>query len=505
MTMNFNTQELFIIAPEIGAVGLALIVLLTELFITRRHDVLQWLTVAGLAVIVGLVFQSIGGTTVGFSGMVVIDNMTRLMKLLSAGTALFAVLMSQDYWRDKTVRLGEYFSVLLLTTAGMMFLMSANDLITFFLGLETMSIGLYILAGSQPSNPKSSESALKYMLLGAFASGFLLYGMALIYGFSGGNTNFAEIANHIMGSPKGSFTLYAGIGLMMVGLLFKVAAVPFHFWSPDVYTGAPTPITAFMSTGPKAAAFAIFFRLVTVAFPDLSAVWQPVIWGIAILTMTVGNIIAIAQTNIKRMLAYSSISHAGYLLIAILSAGNGAVREVAANGMFFYLTAYYLMNVGAFAIAIIIRRAEGSKEYDIESYYGLASRNPYLAGAMALFMISLAGIPPTAGFIGKLMVFSAGIKAGYTGLVVIAVLNSAVSVFYYLRIVVYMYMKPAVVTSKAKYSPAILAVIVIAALGILAFGIRPGALIKQTLPGSPQVSVISNNQITTAPPLAMGR
>jgi len=512
--MVFNPSDLTAVAPEITLLAVALVVLFAELLVTRRALVLQAIAVLGLLVVMAVALLTTSEPTGAFNGMVARDGIATFLKVLVAGVALLAALMSREYWREaypslappsesnpplpppaiaggvgraspsiaggaSNVRHGEYYALLLLAAFGMMVLASATDLLTIFLGIETMSLSLYVLAGIRTERARSSEAALKYLLLGAFFTGFLLYGMALIYGATGGKTNLADIAMAItrMGDAIPPH-LYIGIGLVMVGLLFKVAAAPFHFWSPDVYQGAPTPVTAFMSAGPKAAAFVAFYRLFGWALPDLSAVWTPVLWAVAALTMTVGNIIALAQQDIKRMLAYSSIAHAGYLLLAILAAANENTREAAGAGLLFYLAAYYLMNIGAFTVAMLVSRAKPDGDYQLGDYQGLATSNPLLAAAMTLFMVSLSGIPPTAGFFAKLYVFSAAVKAGLVPLVVIAVLNSAVSVYYYLRIVVYMYMKPQPAPLKLRVAPAMAAVLLICALGIAKFGILPGDLMR---------------------------
>jgi len=476
--MPFNLSDLSAIAPEICLLIFAAGVLKFELFFTRKPGILQGLAIIGLLLTAIVAVATAGRLPTGaFNGMVAADGFTVFLKVVLAGVALLTVLVSKDYFTESSFRHGEYYSLLMLTTVGMMILASATDLVTLFLGIETMSVGLYILAGLRHDKPRSSEASLKYLLLGAFASGFLLYGMALLYGSSGGRTNFNEIADFIAKTggetPK---VLLAGVGLILIGLLFKVAAVPFHFWSPDVYQGSPTPVTAFMSAGPKAAAIAATIRLMGWALPDLSPVWGPVIWIVAALTMTIGNVIAVSQRDLKRMLAYSSISHAGYLLLAVLAAGNTLTRESAASGMLFYLTAYYLMNLGAFSIAMLVNRSRENSDYQIDDYQGLASQKPYIALAMTVFMISLAGIPPTAGFFGKLFVFTAAVKAGYIWLVVIAVLNSVVSAYYYLRIVVYMYMKPQSVEAGSMRSPASAIVVAFCALGIILLGLMPGGI-----------------------------
>lgn len=480
--MPFNLSDIYAIAPEIALLIFAAGVLKLELFFTRKTGVLQGFSIAGILIAtVAAIVTTAEFPTGAFNGMVAVDGFSTFLKVVILGVALLTTLMSGGYFDAKgggsSFRYGEYYALLLLTTAGIMFLASATDLVMLFLGVETMSIGLYILAGLRHDRPRSSEASLKYLLLGAFASGFLLYGMALTYGSTGGKTNFGEIATAIAGMGDKPVALLAGVGLMMIGLLFKVAAVPFHFWSPDVYQGSPTPVTAFMSAAPKAAAVAAAIRLMGWALPDLSMVWGPVLWIIAVLTMSVGNIIAISQRDIKRMLAYSSISHAGYLLLAILAAGNIDVRESAASGMLFYLAAYYLMNLGAFTIAILVSRSREG-DYQLDDYMGLGSQKPILALAMTVFMVSLAGIPPTAGFFGKLFVFSAAVKAGYIWLVVIAVINSVISAYYYLRLVVYMFMKPQTTPAGVMRAPASTVVIAFCVAAILALGLMPGGIRK---------------------------
>jgi len=512
--VNFNPNDLLAIAPEIALVATAAVILLIELIVTRSEAALQTVAMIGL-VIAGALAALTGGLGGGaFNGMVATDGFSSFLKVVLVGVAALTVMISRNYFQTPPptppasggadmdsrlrgneersgIRHGEYYALLLLTTLGMMVLATAISLVTLFLGVETMSVGLYLLAGLRHEKPRSSEAALKYLLLGAFASGFLLYGMALIYGATGGNLGFGEIAEAIHGQA-GTPILLGGVGLLMVGLLFKVAAAPFHFWSPDVYQGAPTPVTAFMSAGPKAAAMAVTLRLFGWGLPDIAGSWGPVLWVVAALTMTIGNVVAISQKDIKRMLAYSSISHAGYLLLAVLAAGTLETRDAAASGMMFYLAAYYLMNLGAFTVAIAVSRgrADGG-DYQIDDYQGLAAKNPVMALAMALFMISLAGIPPTAGFFGKLFVFTAAVKAGYVGLVVIAVLNSVVSAFYYLRIVVFMYMKPQTAPLDVRLSMGGRAVAVICAAGIMIFGLMPSLIRTQADKAGTEIQVTS--------------
>ncbi len=480
--MSFNPYDLTALAPEAITLALALALILVEVLITRDERAIQIIAVIGLLV-AGIVSVLIDPPVSGaFNGAVASDLVSQFLKTLLIAIALFVTLISGWYLKGLNFRVGEYYSLILLSTVGMMILSAAGSLLTLFLGIETMSIPLYVLAGIRTESRKSNEAALKYFLLGAFATGFLLFGIALTYGATGGKLNFAEIADAFKGfgaEHPAPVPLYAGIGLIMVGLLFKVAAAPFHFWSPDVYQGSPTPVTALMSAGPKAAALAAFIRLFGWGFVDVSAVWVPILWVIAVATMVIGNLSALAQTNIKRMLAFSSISHAGYLLTAVLAAGAILVREEALAGLLFYLSAYYLMNLGAFTAAIRVSRSRKQGDYSLDDYKGLASEKPGLAAAMSLFMVSLAGFPVTAGFMGKLYVFSAAVKAGYIWLVVIAVMMSLVSVYYYTRLIVYMYMRPAEGV-RGEYTPAPLVnlALILCAAGVLALGVYPGPVAK---------------------------
>jgi len=376
-----------------------------------------------------------GESQYAFNRMVVQDNYSLFFKTIFLITAGLTLLMSIRFLKVEGFEHGEYYILLLFATMGMMLMASAADLIIVFLGLETFSLAVYVLAGFFRTNLKSNESALKYFLLGSFSTGFLLYGIALIYGATG-TTNLKGIYEFIRQTTF--FTdplLLAGMGLLIVGFGFKVASVPFHMWTPDVYEGAPTSVTAFMSVGPKAAGFAAFLRVFLYSLSSLQTDWVWVLWVLAVLTMTLGNLVAIAQKNIKRMLAYSSIAHAGYILVAMVAAS-----ELGTASILYYLLAYAFMNLGAFGVVILYGR-KGEENILISDYSGMASKYPALAVAMSVFMFSLAGIPPTAGFVGKFYIFSAAIKAGYIGLAIIGVLNSALSVYFYLRVTVMMYMR----------------------------------------------------------------
>jgi len=370
-----------------------------------------------------------------FEGMFVHDPFTVFFTLLFCAIAALAVLLSWDYVRRTRIDHGEYWALLLCATLGMIVMAASNDLITIFLGLELMSLALYVLVGFRRTRLESNEAALKYFLLGAFASAFLLYGIALLYGATG-TTNLTRMAAFLADSPLLSNPLLiVGRLLVLVGLGFKIAAVPFHMWTPDAYEGAPTTVTGYMSAGAKAAGFAALLRVAQLALPDLQSDWRPVLTWIAILTMTVGNVAALLQNNLKRMLAYSSIAHAGYVLVAVIAGGADG-----GSAAMFYLAVYSLMNLGAFGILALLGR--GTEERVLVSdLAGFGFRQPLLGLAMAVFMLSLGGIPPTAGFMGKVYVFSVALKAGLLPLVIVGMLNSVVSVFYYLRVTVAMYMQ----------------------------------------------------------------
>ncbi len=369
-----------------------------------------------------------------FGGMFVHDGLTAFFTVLFCAIALVSVLISWDYVKRLRLPAAEYYALLLCATLGMVVMAASNDLITVFLGLELMSLALYVMVGSRRGQLESNEAALKYFLLGAFASGFLLYGIALLYGATG-STNLRSIAAFMADSPlEGSPLFLAGALLLLVGFGFKVAAVPFHMWTPDAYEGAPTSVTAFMSAGAKAAGFAALLRVAGTVFAVADIDWRPILTWLAIATMTVGNVSALLQTNVKRMLAYSSIAHAGYVLVAFAAGGTDG-----ASSAVFYLAVYSFMNLGAFGILALLGREQDERVL-ISDLAGLGFRHPLLGLAMTVFMISLGGIPPTAGFMAKIYVFGAALDAGLLPLVIVGVLNSVVSVFYYLRITVAMYM-----------------------------------------------------------------
>jgi NADH-quinone oxidoreductase subunit N len=465
--MNFQLPDLTPAIPELLMASLALIVLLLDL-VVRKKEAIALVSVASLALVGYFVFQHSGVT---FEGMFIADGYSRFFKLIFLLSAVFSVLISIKYIAVEGINHGEYYALILFATAGMMLMASAGDLISLYLGLELMALSTYILAGFIRHDVKSNEAALKYFLLGAFSSAFLLYGISIVYGLTG-TTNLGGIAAVI--AERGladNLSLLLSVSLLTVAFGFKIAAVPFHMWAPDVYEGAPTSITAFMSVGPKAAGFAVFGRVLMVAFVDAKVDWVQILIPLSILTMAVGNIVALSQTNIKRMLAYSSIAHAGYALIGIITANNEGMAS-----MMIYLMIYAFMNIGAFAV-IIMLRSEGFRGDSIADYEGLGKSHPLAALLMLIFMFSLTGIPPTAGFIGKLYLFMSAINAGYTWLVVVALIFSAISAYFYLRIVMYMYMKeprtsPVLSTS---FSSGI--VLGVTSVAVLVAGVMPSFLI----------------------------
>ncbi len=471
MTLNIPSFQLCSIGPALTLTITAILILVSDALIKGRKGFFPGLSLAGLGL---AAFQAIGlwgQTGMDFARMIYVDDFTCFFYLIFIlGTAL-TVLLSRQYLEDYGKNLGEYYALMLFSTVGMMLMAAGAHLIMIFLGLEIMSIAVYVLAGFFREDARSNEASLKYLILGSFASAFLLFGMAMLYGASGGTLYLSDLAGKLAGDSALQPLILLSIALLIVGFGFKVASVPFHMWTPDVYEGAPTSVTAFMAVGVKAAAFAAFARVFFLAFPAMKMDWNMLLWVLAVATMTVGNVTAIAQTNIKRMLAYSSIAHAGYLLVAIIAA-----NQLGAASLLYYLLGYTFMNLGAFAVVILVGRKKDSY-LNIYDYSGLSTQHPALAASMALFMFALAGIPPTMGFVGKFYIFSAAVKAGYIWLAILGVMNSLVSVYYYLRITVLMYMKPAEAElGPVAFTPAQTAVVAVAAFGVLWFGIFPGFL-----------------------------
>lgn len=419
--------------PEvIVAVAGALAMMLSPLAGRERARYLCWLASAALAAACGAALLSWERHGPYFGGLIYIDGFAQASRLLIYGVTFLVALASLDYLEREKIARGEYYALLLFIACGSSLMVLSVDLILMFLGLEILSLGAYVLAGFQRDSPRGTEASLKYFLLGAFSSAVLLYGVALIYGRSG-TTAYSDLAWRLRASAN--IPLVAGLGLLLTGFGFKAALAPFHVWAPDVYEGAPTPVTAFMSVAVKAAAFLALIRVLFVAFPGLAPQWTGFLWLSAAATMLLGNITALAQTNIKRLLAYSSIAHAGTMLVGIVAANPEGVGAV-----LFYLVAYALMNLGAFTVIQAVGGPDDSGTR-LQDFAGLGKSNRWLAACMALSLFSLAGIPGTAGFMGKFFLFSAGAARGLYGLVVLAILNSAIALYYYLRVVVLMFMQ----------------------------------------------------------------
>lgn len=400
-----------------------------------------------------------------FNDMILLDNYSLAFTGLLILISFLWFILSPSNINDKDHEV-DFFSLIIFALIGGMMLVSFSNIIMLFLGLEILSISMYILAGSNKRSPASNEAALKYFLMGSFATGFLLFGIALIYGLTS-SFNLTVIANSVSQISGNSKMLDAGVLLIMIAMLFKVSAAPFHFWAPDVYQGSPTIITVYMSTVVKTAAFAAFLKLFMTLFGGMQGLWSSSLWIIAAATILIGNITAVFQTNIKRMLAYSSISHAGYMLLAILAMNNSS-----ASSLLFYTLAYSLSSLGSFAILLLVNKSIGSESVD--SFYGLAKKNPLLATATVIAMLSLAGIPPAAGFFAKYYIFSAALQSGLTSLVIIAVCGSLIGVFYYFKVIIALFKeKDAVQISMSGNEKA---VIVFTSLATLILGILPGLI-----------------------------
>jgi NADH-quinone oxidoreductase subunit N len=463
MTINWQ-----LLMPELIMVCTFVLVMIFDLFESIQKWMLAALTIVGSAIALFVSVQMLGAGTVGteFNEMLRVDKYSLFFNIIFLVSTILTVLISMGYLEREDRKQGEYYLLILLATVGMMLMASGNELIVVFLGLELMSLSLYVLAGYFRRSMASSEAGLKYLLLGAFASAFFLYGIALIYG-GAGTTSVPRIADALTADTK-SPLLLAGMFLLVVGFGFKVALVPFHQWAPDVYEGAPTSIAAFISAGPKAAGFAAFLRIFIDALQNLQSEWIVVVTILAALTMTVGNLVAIAQRNIKRMLAYSSIAHAGYVLVALAAANKDGVSSA-----MFYLLVYCVMNIGAFG-AVILARTEDGESLLITDYAGLGFRKPLLALFLTIMLLSLAGFPPTAGFVGKFYIFRSAVASGQIWLVIIGAINTAISAFFYLRVVVTMYMKePEEELHFRAYPASLIVALLLAVVGVLLIGILP--------------------------------
>jgi NADH-quinone oxidoreductase subunit N len=469
MDQFFQMQDLGAIAPELELVIWGMFILIADLFIKEKR-IIGSIAIVGLAVS-GLFLYRLSGIEVSaYGGMIVIDPFANFFKLLFLVAAALSIAISLKYLDIERENHGEYYALILFATMGMMFMAGAVDLVTLYIGLETMAIATYVLVGFLRSNQRSNEASMKYFLLGAFSSGILLYGMSLLYGIAG-STKFVDIAEALAQRPLSDPISLMAMMTLASGMFFKIAAVPFHQWTPDAYEGAPTSITAFMSVAVKAASFAMMVRVFMVAIYPLRPHWVPVMAAVCVLTMTVGNIAAITQSNIKRLLAYSSISHAGYVLIGFIAGNQTGLLAVP-----MYLLIYTFTNLGAWAIVVAMRRRDVIGEH-IDEMGGLFFKNPVAAILMLIFLLSLAGIPPTAGFIAKYLLFASAIETGHNVIAVIAVLNAAISIYFYLRIVVAMFMREATEKTGLSYSPGLLTALAVAIFFTMGIGLYPDPFI----------------------------
>ncbi|MEN6536985.1 MAG: NADH-quinone oxidoreductase subunit N [Bryobacteraceae bacterium] len=477
MPVNFipSSAEILRMLPEI-ILSLAgtLIMVLTPLMKSGRAQRLGYVSFSALAA--AAVAAVVANTNPGeaFQDMIWVDGFSTFFRVLVITVGALTVLSSFQYLRRERVEPGEFHALLLFSVAGQCVMVAANELIVMFIGLEISSISSYILAGYVRDDRRANESALKYFLLGSFATAFLLYGVAWTYGLTG-STNFGEIHSALaaLDSLRGEVLVAAAAALIFVGLAFKVSAWPFQIWAPDVYQGAPAPVAGFLSAGPKAAAFAVLIRVFEGALDPISIRWQPFIWASALLTMTIGNFAALSQSNIKRLLAYSSIAHAGYVLVAVT-----AHSELGIAAAMFYLASYALMNIGAFAVVVHVSR-QGERYVEVGDFAGLGARHPATAALLAIFLLSLIGVPLTGGFFGKFYVFKAALDANMVWLTVLGLLNSAVAAYYYLRILVVMYMHDAGDSMKDLSAPGTGLKVALwsSALGTLVLGIYPSVVL----------------------------
>ena len=481
-----SLHDLYLLSPQVAVATLGALVILVDL-VVRRKGLVALVAVAGLIVpaafsvaLWGSVGEG-GGQLGGIFSTLAVDRFSLFFSFLIVGILVLVLLASTDYVSQFRQFQGEYYGLLLLSGAGMMMLAAASELISIYLALELTTLPLAALAAFLRSE-RSTEAGLKFLLLSAMSSAVLLYGMVLTYGFTG-STHLEVIAGVVQGVageglPFGSYALLLGVVLMVAGFGFKVSAVPFQMWVPDVYQGAPTPITAYLSVASKAAGFAVLLRVFYLAFADFQVDWGLLFAVLALLSMTVGNLVAIAQSNIKRMLAYSTIAHAGYILVGLAAIASRVAEgeTLGPGGALFYLGAYALTNLAAFFAVIAISSKVESDE--IDSYAGVAQRAPLLAGALAFALVSLTGIPPTAGFMAKVFIFGAAVQSGLVWLAVAGVINSVVSAYYYLRVVRVMYFQPAPSSEKVPSSAAFRVALGVTALGVLVVGVVPGPLME---------------------------
>lgn len=480
--MDFTIPEINLVPllpALIPAVTGMLIMLADALLPGKSKRWLAWVALAGLAAAAFYTFSLYGPEQTAFNNSIVTTNLSLGVSLVIIAAAFITILLSIDFLSARELDFGEYLALLLGASSGMILMALANDLIVIFLGLELFSLPLYVLCAFWRTNNMSLEAGMKYFLLGAFSSAFFLYGIALVYGATG-TTNLVTIAKSA--STAGNPMFLMGAGLLLVGFGFKVGLVPFQWWMPDVYEGAPTPITAFMSVATKAAAFAAFLRAFMIAVPLDTFDWRMVLAVLAVLTMTIGNIAALVQTNIKRMLAYSSIAHAGYILVALVTASQEGI-----SAALFYFAAYAVMNLAAFGGVIALGQGERER-ITFGDLAGAAQQKPWAAGALAIALLSLAGFPPFAGFVAKFFVFGAAVNAGFTWLAILGVLNSLISVYYYLGPVVRMYMNPPAggwAHAPARTPALLAAAVLLVVLLTIGLGLFPSEIIRLAQAGTP--------------------
>ena len=480
---GFNPQEFWLLIPEFFLAAVGLVLLLAGTIgrgLGNRESSI--ITVAGLG-LTGALLLRVHHLTPGrhllLGGMFIIDGYSFFWKLLVLVATILTVLLSVRFVEEARYRAAEYYALLVLASTGMLFMASGYSLLTIWIALETMALSSYILAGYFKRELRSTEAAMKYFILGAMSSGVLLYGISLLYG-AAGTVQLDELSRGLaVAASSGNRLVPLGWLLLAAGLFFKVSAVPFHIWTPDVYVGAPTPVTAYLAAASKAASFAILIRIFYEGLASQRAGWQMIVAVVAVVTMIWGNVAALTQDNVKRMLAYSSIAHAGYILIGVL-----AVNEIGLWSIIFYLLAYTFITLGTFGTVILLERREYAGE-SCADYAGLARRSPFLAAMMLVFLIALTGIPPTGGFVGKVYLFAAAVQAGWTWVAVVGVLTSAISLYYYFRIVVYMYQRDSEATTPVPLAaPALVGAVAFCALATLILGIYPGPFIafaKQAL------------------------
>jgi NADH-quinone oxidoreductase subunit N len=472
IAMTVSTVDLVSSAPLLVVVGFALLALILEAASKGRPSLSYWVSLVGAVTALVLSFFDLDSGVPVFGGMLSQGGFAGYCNIVFLSSALLTIVLTRDYLERMEYHRGEFYVMILFATSGAMLMAGALNLITVFLGIELMSVSLYVLAGFNRKKQRSNESALKYFLLGAFATGFLLYGITLVYGIAG-TTNLMLIRESFSILIRNPLFL-VGCGLLLIALSFKVAAVPFHMWAPDVYEGAPTPVTAFMSTAAKAAAFATFIVLFIRFFQIAGTALSTIISFVAAASMIVGNVTAVAQTSVKRMLAYSSIAHAGYML-----SGIAAANAEGETGVLFYILAYTFMNMGAFGIVSWVEQQD-DKKLSFDDYAGLSARRPVVAALMSVFMFSLTGIPPFAGFFGKYYVFLAAVEADMTWLAVVGVLTSLISAYYYLRLVVLMYFREGDADIDKPVPLASLAAVSLAAILVLALGVYPSIVVEIT-------------------------